>query len=226
MNNSITSSNSNSNNNIIHRGGADELETFVMENCMMIFKTQAAAAAVAAAAQAATSGVSNNDIGRMYTCKTCGKKFHSFQALGGHRASHKKLKPVDTISADVSFPVKPKTHACSICGVEFPIGQALGGHMRRHRAVVPAVSTEHDVENSDGNNNIKTERADEKKRKIDDVSWLKRLSSNKRVCLDFNQNFSFESCVEKKEESHGDGEIIEDEEEDFLKLELRQPIRG
>jgi C2H2-type zinc finger len=34
--------------------------------------------------------------GNDYTCKTCNKRFNSFQALGGHRASHKKPK----ISAD------------------------------------------------------------------------------------------------------------------------------
>ncbi|CAO2839476.1 unnamed protein product [Amaranthus hypochondriacus] len=28
-----------------------------------------------------------------YECKTCNKSFSSFQALGGHRASHKKTKP-------------------------------------------------------------------------------------------------------------------------------------
>ncbi|KAL1196622.1 Zinc finger protein ZAT5 [Cardamine amara subsp. amara] len=28
----------------------------------------------------------------VYQCKTCDKSFHSFQALGGHRASHKKPK--------------------------------------------------------------------------------------------------------------------------------------
>eukprot|EP01018_Ginkgo_biloba_P035813 Gb_01024 [translate_table: standard] len=27
-----------------------------------------------------------------YECKTCNKVFHSFQALGGHRASHNKIK--------------------------------------------------------------------------------------------------------------------------------------
>ncbi|KAK2631994.1 hypothetical protein EUGRSUZ_L02150 [Eucalyptus grandis] len=78
---------------------------------------------------------------RMFACKTCNREFSSFQALGGHRASHKKPK---LISGDLlrlgheadSSPAKPKTHECPICGLDFPIGQALGGHMRRHRAAM------------------------------------------------------------------------------------------
>ncbi|CAI8592936.1 unnamed protein product [Vicia faba] len=34
-----------------------------------------------------------------YECKTCNRFFHSFQALGGHRASHKKPKMKEIISA-------------------------------------------------------------------------------------------------------------------------------
>ncbi|KAI9196012.1 hypothetical protein LWI28_020258 [Acer negundo] len=78
---------------------------------------------------------------RVFACKTCNKEFPSFQALGGHRASHKKPKFNDggfgggeVFEAPPESPKKPKTHECSICGVEFAIGQALGGHMRRHRA--------------------------------------------------------------------------------------------
>ncbi|KAM7502727.1 hypothetical protein LguiB_001631 [Lonicera macranthoides] len=80
---------------------------------------------------------------RLFRCKTCNRQFSSFQALGGHRASHKRLMvspPTpgggggDGILNKVSLPTyKPKTHLCSICGVEFALGQALGGHMRRHR---------------------------------------------------------------------------------------------
>nr|AGK28203.1 C2H2-type zinc finger protein 5 [Eucalyptus grandis] len=78
---------------------------------------------------------------RMFACKTCNREFSSFQALGGHRASHKKPK---LISGDLfhlghaadSSQAKPKKHECSICGLDFPIGQALGGHMRRHRAAM------------------------------------------------------------------------------------------
>ncbi|XP_074350063.1 zinc finger protein ZAT5-like [Apium graveolens] len=96
-----------------------------------------------------------------YECKTCNRSFTSFQALGGHRASHKKPKNsieekgvlISTISNDkddqehIHFnkisPVisqqKAKVHECSICGSEFASGQALGGHMRRHR--IPTTNT-------------------------------------------------------------------------------------
>ncbi|XP_047093490.1 zinc finger protein ZAT12-like [Lolium rigidum] len=67
---------------------------------------------------------------RAFVCKTCGRVFPSFQALGGHRASHKK----PLLDGD---DLKPKLHGCSVCGLEFAIGQALGGHMRRHRAMAP-----------------------------------------------------------------------------------------
>ncbi|KAK4376007.1 hypothetical protein RND71_006684 [Anisodus tanguticus] len=67
---------------------------------------------------------------RFFECKTCKEQFKSFQALGGHRASHKK--PRFVTGAD---PIKSKIkkHECCYCGEEFSLGQALGGHMRKHR---------------------------------------------------------------------------------------------
>uniref|UniRef100_M8BJ20 Uncharacterized protein n=1 Tax=Aegilops tauschii TaxID=37682 RepID=M8BJ20_AEGTA len=89
---------------------------------------------------------------RAFVCKTCDRVFPSFQALGGHRASHKKPR----LDGDGDF--KPKMHGCSICGLEFAVGQALGGHMRRHRAMVagghgvtavrPAITTNNPNDNS------------------------------------------------------------------------------
>lgn len=112
----------------------------------------------------ATATGGNRKLGiDVYECKTCNRTFPSFQALGGHRASHKKpVKPSDQIdpkkspspspsplpSPDKLFtkinntistpspPMMEKIHECSICGSEFGSGQALGGHMRRHRPPV------------------------------------------------------------------------------------------
>ncbi|TKY52838.1 Zinc finger protein ZAT11 [Spatholobus suberectus] len=75
----------------------------------------------------------------VYECKTCNRKFSSFQALGGHRASHKRAKlegeqpGAGAKSLGLGIRSEPKMHECSICGHGFSLGQALGGHMRRHR---------------------------------------------------------------------------------------------
>ena len=83
---------------------------------------------------------------RTFDCRTCNKQFPSFQALGGHRASHKKQRlPDDDQSQTQDGPRKPKVHECSICGLEFAIGQALGGHMRRHRASTTGEGFDHGV---------------------------------------------------------------------------------
>lgn len=84
---------------------------------------------------------------RVFECKTCNRQFPSFQALGGHRASHKKprLMGLDNLNdheQEELSPPKPKVHECSICGLEFAIGQALGGHMRRHRGGSGATGNE------------------------------------------------------------------------------------
>ncbi|XP_019158800.1 PREDICTED: zinc finger protein ZAT4-like [Ipomoea nil] len=95
----------------------------------------------------------------LFECKACKKVFTSHQALGGHRASHKKVKGcyaakqdqidnVDTLLGDDNdlttthddyfFPPPSKTsskskdHECSICHRVFSTGQALGGHKRCH----------------------------------------------------------------------------------------------
>ncbi|RDX76053.1 Zinc finger protein ZAT12, partial [Mucuna pruriens] len=85
------------------------------------------------------SNYMNSSNNRVFECKTCNRQFQSFQALGGHRASHKKPRLMGESDHNNQVlihgsPPKPKTHECSICGLEFAIGQALGGHMRRHRA--------------------------------------------------------------------------------------------
>ncbi|KAG6434238.1 hypothetical protein SASPL_105861 [Salvia splendens] len=99
-----------------NREGSDLEDIHTMANCLMLLSG---------------SGGGGGEINRVFECKTCNRQFPSFQALGGHRASHKKPRLGDDREAS---PPKPKTHECAICGLEFPIGQALGGHMRRHRS--------------------------------------------------------------------------------------------
>uniref|UniRef100_A0ACD5X9E6 Uncharacterized protein n=1 Tax=Avena sativa TaxID=4498 RepID=A0ACD5X9E6_AVESA len=90
-----------------------------------------------------------------FVCKTCGRSFPTFQALGGHRTSHLRgrhglalalaggdhytAKPKKTTSsADDQKPAA--VHQCQVCGLGFQKGQALGGHMSRHREEAAAVA--------------------------------------------------------------------------------------
>ncbi|XP_022988946.1 zinc finger protein ZAT10-like [Cucurbita maxima] len=75
-----------------------------------------------------------------YSCSVCNKSFSSYQALGGHKSSHRKSDAIDTDSTSAtttsavssSTAASTRTHQCSICFKCFPTGQALGGHKRRH----------------------------------------------------------------------------------------------
>ncbi|KAF5453526.1 hypothetical protein F2P56_028423 [Juglans regia] len=104
-----------------------------MANCLMLLSRGGEIAMDAFSHDSSTPS-------RVFECKTCNRQFPSFQALGGHRASHKKPRLMggdeSLDSQSDGSPTKPKTHECSICGLEFAIGQALGGHMRRHRTTL------------------------------------------------------------------------------------------
>ncbi|CAI0464636.1 unnamed protein product [Linum tenue] len=66
-----------------------------------------------------------------HKCAVCGKAFSSYQALGGHKASHRKSVSGGTVAAGATSG-SGKSHECSICHKSFPTGQALGGHKRCH----------------------------------------------------------------------------------------------
>ncbi|WOH02219.1 hypothetical protein DCAR_0521608 [Daucus carota subsp. sativus] len=150
------------------RGREDEL---TMANCLMLLS------------QIGKSQTHLISSGRVYECKTCNRQFPSFQALGGHRASHKRPKlMVGDLLQQVA--VKPKTHECSICGVEFALGQALGGHMRRHRAEIEANSTSTTITEA---NSTSTTISDDDHKAVKAVPILKKSNSCKRVWgLDLN----------------------------------------
>ncbi|KAK9715845.1 hypothetical protein RND81_06G193400 [Saponaria officinalis] len=71
-----------------------------------------------------------------YKCAVCDKAFSSYQALGGHKTSHRKPSTVTTTTTTVtttsSLAATGKAHVCLICNKTFPSGQALGGHKRCH----------------------------------------------------------------------------------------------
>lgn len=76
-----------------------------------------------------------------YKCTVCNKAFPSYQALGGHKASHRKSSSESTTAAEnpststtpaTTTNTSGRTHECSICHKTFPTGQALGGHKRCH----------------------------------------------------------------------------------------------
>ncbi|KAF8082685.1 hypothetical protein N665_0812s0015 [Sinapis alba] len=87
---------------------------------------------------------------RDYKCSVCGKSFPSYQALGGHKTSHRKPVSNNNNNHDGNnnggngsisnngnisnglIGQSGKTHKCSICFKSFPSGQALGGHKRCH----------------------------------------------------------------------------------------------
>ncbi|CAA7403594.1 unnamed protein product [Spirodela intermedia] len=99
-----------------------------------------------------------------YQCGTCKKVFRSYQALGGHRASHKNIKAcvapaavrgqdeedekdvhphtenqIQEADSEVNFPPSTgstdrRIHECPVCFRVFGSGQALGGHKRSHLA--------------------------------------------------------------------------------------------
>ncbi|XP_008796144.1 zinc finger protein ZAT4-like [Phoenix dactylifera] len=87
-----------------------------------------------------------------YQCGTCKKLFRSYQALGGHRASHKKSRGgcIPAVQARIHDVESSegnadreagKVHECSFCFRVFGSGQALGGHKRSHLASSAAATT-------------------------------------------------------------------------------------
>ncbi|KAI3727456.1 hypothetical protein L6452_16070 [Arctium lappa] len=66
-----------------------------------------------------------------YQCETCDKVLDSFQALGGHKTSHRKKMATDFAKKNVAQD-DGKLHECPFCYRVFGSGQALGGHKRSH----------------------------------------------------------------------------------------------
>jgi len=94
-----------------------------------------------------------------FRCAVCGKAFASYQALGGHKASHRKTpvaagggaaygaaaplfhqKEATAEASSASGSGGAGRHVCTVCRRGFETGQALGGHKRFHYLHGPSVS--------------------------------------------------------------------------------------
>ncbi|RLN40683.1 zinc finger protein 1-like [Panicum miliaceum] len=87
-----------------------------------------------------------------FRCAVCGKAFASYQALGGHKSSHRKPPTEEHYAAAAAAQAAASAggldetasssesggascggpHRCTICRRGFATGQALGGHKRCH----------------------------------------------------------------------------------------------
>ncbi|KAK4358824.1 hypothetical protein RND71_021053 [Anisodus tanguticus] len=136
-----------------------QVEAEAMANCALIFLSRLN--------NNTSSSTTKDNHHNDFECKTCNKRFPSFQALGGHRASHKRPRLLVGARDFLAQAKKNKMHACSMCGMEFSLGQALGGHMRRHRDEINKTSVPPTGKTM--------------------IPVLKKSNSSKRIfCLDLN----------------------------------------
>ncbi|XP_024995382.1 zinc finger protein ZAT1-like [Cynara cardunculus var. scolymus] len=93
-----------------------------------------------------------------YQCETCDKVFDSFQALGGHKTSHRKIENdftgVGNKSKKNVVQDDGKSHECPFCYRVFGSGQALGGHKRSHVSGSSTTATDALVCKVDGSVNL------------------------------------------------------------------------
>ncbi|CAO2823263.1 unnamed protein product [Amaranthus hypochondriacus] len=116
----------------------------------------------------------------IYKCAVCDKQFSSYQALGGHKASHRKPATTtedlpETTSSSGIPNFGGKSHVCSICNKSFPSGQALGGHKRCHYEGGVNINNNKKINSAAVNSNLS-----------DGVTATSTVTHNRMVDFDLN----------------------------------------
>lgn len=95
-----------------------------------------------------------------FKCSICTKSFSSYQALGGHKSSHRRpTGPLDLVrrgpstvapsaSSGESSGASGGAHQCNVCYRSFATGQALGGHKRCHYWDITTTTSTNNYSNS------------------------------------------------------------------------------
>ncbi|KAF7850893.1 hypothetical protein BT93_L4907 [Corymbia citriodora subsp. variegata] len=104
-----------------------------------------------------------------YWCEPCNKVFRSYQAYGGHKASHshKRMKLVDDREeerGDAGAKTKTLTvkrlFKCPFCDKAFDSGQGLGGHKKVHFFNGAVSKSSHNNSDNDAKNKVGRSRLD------------------------------------------------------------------
>ncbi|CAN8302959.1 unnamed protein product [Cochlearia groenlandica] len=144
-----------------------------------------------------------------YKCSVCERVFHTYQALGGHKASHRLQTPqplLENANAEKTrtklLTPSGKLHECSICHMVFPTGQALGGHKRRHYEGVLGGGGKSGGDNKSSLSSSNGSVVSDTKQKLPKL-------------IDLNKTPSPETCVD------GDGDDVAEEVESGVVTEKR-----
>ncbi|KAL6856210.1 hypothetical protein ACP4OV_019012 [Aristida adscensionis] len=145
--------------------------------------------ATKAAGRAAAAAAAAGKAAKGYGCSVCGKVYPSYQALGGHKTSHRKpptpapqavgaTAAATGDEAPAGGVAEEKVHRCSLCLRTFPSGQALGGHKRLHYEGGAAAAA--------------AAAAAEGAKKVDDKDAMKPKAAATAVLRDFDLNLPVE----------------------------------
>ncbi|OMO56496.1 Zinc finger, C2H2-like protein [Corchorus capsularis] len=144
-----------------------------------------------------------------YRCTVCNKAFPSYQALGGHKASHRKLgggadeqpNATATTAATVATNSPPlnqggKAHTCSICYKTFSSGQALGGHKRCHYEAATGSGGSTNINNSNNSGGDGVKSSSQSQRDFD----LNLPAEEEAISIDVDRRDGFSAGTTDDEE--------------------------